>query len=245
MLQSFIIPGISLGLSASALPGPLHAFLINTTLMFGWRKGRWVVLSPLITDAPIIILMLFILGQLPDAALQVIRFIGGCLLLWIAWGAWGQYRAGVTLTAGDAAETDAQSIQDVTIISILGKAVLMNYFSPGPYLFWATVNGPLLLSALEISLLHAAAFLIAFYGTFLGMMGVVVFAFHKLGQMDQRVVRRVMLLTIALLVWFGTALIFEAFNLIDLHRVLAAVVIGAGSITYLWRRLRPADERSS
>lgn len=39
--------------------------------------------------------------------------------------------------------------------------------SPGPYLFWLTVTGPILLSALRISTLNTAAFLLGFYGVFI------------------------------------------------------------------------------
>ena len=65
MFQQLIAPAISFGISAAVMPGPLIAYLVNVTLTLGWRKGALVVLSPLITDAPIIVLMTFILDQLP------------------------------------------------------------------------------------------------------------------------------------------------------------------------------------
>ena len=44
----------------------------------------------------------------------------------------------------------------------------MAWLSPGPYIFWSLVNGPLLLSAWEQSAISAIAFLGSFYGLFVG-----------------------------------------------------------------------------
>ena len=67
MLQNFIAPAVSFGISAAAIPGPLIAYLVNTTLTHGPRKALLVVIAPLLTDVPIIVMMTFILGQMPGA----------------------------------------------------------------------------------------------------------------------------------------------------------------------------------
>lgn len=231
MLEAFILPGITLGLTAGVLPGALQAYLINTTLLYGWRRGLWVVISPLIIDGPVIIIVVFILGQLPDVVLQVIRFLGGLLLLWVAWGAYRQYRAGISL-GGDLSEEKAKEAPKPQ--SILGKALLMNLLSPGPYLFWTTVNGPLLIEALELSLWHVAAFLIAFYGTFLAMMSIVVLIFDRVGKMNDRVVRWALLFTIVLLLWFGTTLITEAIGITPFYTQIVLMIVLFG--LFIWQR---------
>jgi threonine/homoserine/homoserine lactone efflux protein len=206
MLTDFIFPGIGIGLSAVSVPGPLTAYLLNVTLRFGWRRALFVIFSPLIVDTPIIIAVLLLLDKLQaivPAAIGIIRLLGGLLLLWIAWGAYRQFRAGKGFDTGDTEavpETPGQ---------IFRKAMLMNVVSPGPYLFWTTVNGPLLLKALNISLLHALAFLVAFYGTFLGGLLLVAFIFDKLGQINPRATRWMLALTIVLMVFFGGRLIIQ------------------------------------
>ena len=205
MLQQLIAPALSFGLSAAVIPGPLIAFLVKTALTLGWRKALLIVLSPLITDAPIIVLMTFILGQLPPALLNVIQFSGGCLLLFIAWGALKQYRAGASL---DALQKD--TVTDESWQRVLLTGVLMNLLSPGPWLFWATVNGPLLLVALEASLAHALAFLLAFYGSFLGGLCGWVFLLHQARRVRAEYLRYVILATAILLTSFGISLIAAA-----------------------------------
>ena len=222
MLQQFVLPAMSFALSATTVPGPLTAYIVNTTLTQGWRKALLVVLAPLLTDAPIIILMTFILGQMPPEVLNMIRIGGGGLLLYIAYGAWQQYQSDTVFdTVDDPSKNDG--IQSWQRIMMTG--VMMNYLSPGPYLFWATVNGPLLISALEISVGHALAFLMAFYGTFLIGLSGWVFLFHKIGQANDRYLRIIILLTIGLLIWFGTSLIMSAIELDSYHPFLVFGII--------------------
>lgn len=205
MLQQFIIPAISFGLSATTLPGPSIAYLVNTTLTQGWRKALLVVLAPFITDPPIILLMVFILQQMPDSVLKLIQIGGGLLLYFIAWGAWQQYQS-------DAIFSDAKSKTAIPHSGrrVLATGVMMNFLSPGPYLFWGTINGPLLVSALKLSVGHAIAFLLAFYGTFLLGLSSWVLLFHFVGQINKRYLKMIILATIGLLLWFGTSLIFSA-----------------------------------
>ena len=220
MFAEFILPAISFALSAISIPGPLQAFLLNVTLRGGWRLGLLVILAPLIVDGPIILLTTFLLGQLPPEAIQLIQLAGGLLLLWIARAAWLQLRSGANLQAADGAESD------LTARGVLLTAAGLNALSPGPWLFWATINGPLLLRALDQSPLHAVAFMGAFYGTFLGGLALLVFVFHRMGQISATFTRRLLWVTILLLLFFGTRLILEGAGLLEWH----APLVGASAV---------------
>jgi len=200
-MESFIVRGMSLGFSAGVLPGPFQAYLINTTLTLGWRRSIIIIFSPLITDIPIATLIVFILGQLPAGFIQALRIVGGLFLLWIAYSTWRQYRAGITIGASNNTNTASQRA--------LLRGILMNFISPGPYLFWSTVNGPLLIEALQQSIWHGFAVLIAFYGTFLTILAATVLIFDRLRRLDERITRGILLLTIVILVWFGATLIVQ------------------------------------
>lgn len=222
-----------------SIPGPLQAYLLNVTLRYGWRKGMLVILAPLIVDGPIIVLSVFFLGQLPDIAVQAISVVGGLLLLYIAWGAWKQLQAGATF---DVDEDDDKLKASSSPLRILGTASAMNIFSPGPYLFWTTINGPLLLLGIETAgVVGALAMLVSFYGTFLGGLAILVLLFSRLGKIDQRLTRVILLITIALLVWFGTSLIAAAFGLDAIHRTLSMLALGVIAGYVLYRQVLAPD----
>lgn len=191
-LLEFWLRGAGLGVAAAGAPGPLQAFLISESLAGGWRRGLLVTLSPLISDAPIVIVMTFLLGKLPAIAIHGLNLAGGFFVFYLAWGVWREWRQPVT---GQQAAAPTRSG--------LRRAVLMNLLSPGPYLFWGLINGPLLLSAWQQSAAHAALFLLGFYGVFLAGMMLMVGVFHQARRFGPRLVRGLMLLSILLLLVFG------------------------------------------
>lgn len=236
MFQSIILPAIGLGFSATSMPGPLQAYLLNISLNYGWRRALFIIFSPLIVDGPIILLTVFILGQIPDWALQIIRVAGGLLLFWIAWGAFQQLRAGASFSV-----SENKFEGQVSVRKILGTAVAMNAVSPGPYLFWSTITGPLLLQALDSSIWAAIGMLLGFYGTFLGGLAILVFVFSRLGSISPNLTRYLLLVTIALLLWYGTGLILsDALGYTVLHQIVGQIIllISAGYIAWSWYQNR-------
>lgn len=203
-----IARGITLGFTAGVLPGPLQTYLINTTLLLGWRKSLIIILAPLIMDGPLIVLVLFFFRQFPPELLRALQIAGGLFVLWLAWGAWQQVRAGVSIGPGEDGAVDSTQRQ------IMARAVLMNVLSPAPYVFWTTVNGPLLIQGLQQSVWHGLAFLVSFYGTFLLIMSLIVLLFDRLRRLDERVTRAVLLITVVVLVFFGLSLLAQGLGLI-------------------------------
>ncbi|MCC6805094.1 MAG: LysE family transporter, partial [Anaerolineae bacterium] len=102
-MLALIARGITLGLTAGVLPGPLQTFLIQTTLTQGWRKGIILVFSPLLSDIPIILLTVLVLAQFPPDFIRVVQIAGGLFVLWLARAAWLSFRAGAMIGAGDEA----------------------------------------------------------------------------------------------------------------------------------------------
>lgn len=201
-MLALVSQGISLGFSAGAMPGPFNSYLIGTTLLLGWRRALIVVLTPLITDGPIILLAVVLLRQIPADWIRVIQVVGGLYLIWVAVGAWRRFRQGATLTA----DTTAAG-------RTLAQGLLMNWLSPGPYIFWATINGPLLIEALNQSIWAALAFLVAFYGTFLGILTGYVIVFDRLRRLDERFTRAIFLVTVLVMLLFGVSLIWQGLRI--------------------------------
>ncbi|NWF70561.1 MAG: LysE family transporter [Chloroflexi bacterium] len=199
-MLELITRGSSIGFTAGATPGPLQALILSSTLTVGWRRSLPIIFSPLITDAPIIVVCVFILGQLPPPFIRAIQLFGGLFMLWLAWKTYQSWRQGVVIRA---------EVSDTPTGNPLPRAVLMNFLSPGPYLFWTTINGPLLLQGLNQSLWHGLGFLLAFYGSFLGLMAAQMMIFARLGSLDTRIRRTLIGISAVIMLLFGLSLLWQ------------------------------------
>lgn len=148
--------GAFLGLSAGLAPGPMLALVLAQTLRHGPREGCKVALTPLVTDAPIILLALVLAAKLAELRplLGAVSIAGGGFVLYLAWDSLRPVR----LDAGAPAERPGSWL----------KGIVTNLLNPHPWLFWLTVGAATLAEAMTQSWLAAAAFLCGFYSLLVG-----------------------------------------------------------------------------
>ncbi|MFC2043431.1 hypothetical protein ACFLUA_04705, partial [Chloroflexota bacterium] len=92
---------------------------------------------------------------------------------------------------------------------ITAKGAVMNILSPGVYIFWMFVSGPILLTAFQQSTVYGITFLIGFYGIFIsGLLGIVAL-FQFAQRLGPRVIRTLMLISVLILAIFGIFLIVQ------------------------------------
>lgn len=190
----YLSQGLFLGGTAVAQPGPFQAYLLSQTLEKGWRRTLTAAFAPLISDGPIIILMLFILTRTPAWMLTGLQIAGGFFLLFLA------YRAFVTYK--NTAVTEPTELPPPTNSSIF-HAALMNALSPGPYIFWATITGPILLAGWRESAGHGLSFLLGFYGMLIGGFIGFITLFALARKLDPKVSRMLSLVSALALLLFG------------------------------------------
>jgi len=195
------LQGLALGVSASAAPGPFQTYLVNQTLLSGWRKSITISFAPLIADIPIVLISVLLLDQVPASLMDWISAAGGCFILYIAWKSWGQLRRFSQRPLDD---------PEPTTNNRLRNGILMNLLSPGPYAFWALVNGPLLISALNKSWFHGLAFIMGFYGALITCFMAIALIFSYARKLGQRYVQGLLLISIIILVLFGCLLLGRA-----------------------------------
>ncbi|MBN2085408.1 MAG: LysE family transporter [Anaerolineales bacterium] len=152
-MLSYIIQGVTYGFAAAVQPGPLQAYIILQALKNGWRRSIVYALVPLLSDLPIIALVVTVLAFLPAGWVIVLRLAGGVFLIYLAVGAFR--------TALHPAEETA-SPEGSPQRGLL-PAVAINLLNPNPYLFWSLVAGPILLTGWKESPVFAVAMLAAFY----------------------------------------------------------------------------------
>lgn len=161
----YLILGMTYAFAAAVQPGPFQAYLVSQSLSHGWRRALPGAFSPLVSDGPIIALVLVVLSRVPAWLIEGLRGAGGLLLIVLAIGAARAWRREGTPAAGPPPSGSRSLLQ----------AALVNLMSPGPYLGWSLIMGPLLLKGWRETPAHGIALLAGFYGVMvLSMAGIVV-----------------------------------------------------------------------
>jgi threonine/homoserine/homoserine lactone efflux protein len=193
--------GLSMGMSAGISPGPLLTLVITASLRSGLAGGLRVALAPLITDLPIIVLSVLLVGYLPPEAFRLVGTVGGLVVIWLGIET-------IRSSPGSVLPSDMNTAAEPR--REMWRGVLVNALNPHPYLFWATVGGPALVRGWRISPWHALAFLVAFYTLLIGSKVIVAWLVGRHGgALSLTWYRRVLVACGALLVAMGGWLIWQ------------------------------------
>lgn len=210
MLES-LAPAFGLGFIAGVMPGPLQTFLMLQTLQRGARGGAWVVPSPLLSDGPVIAVCLLALSQAGPRLLRGLALAGGLFLVYLARESWRSLHRDA-----DSVDTRIRRVASgYQGWALLGRAVMVNLLGPGPWLFWGTVTGPLLVQQWRLSAGRGLAFLAAFYGTFLALLVVQLLLFAYARRLGPRVTRAGSWAGMALLGVFAALLVLYGLGVIE------------------------------
>ena len=133
------------------------AFVLAQTLRHGAAEGAKVALVPLLTDSPILLIVLLTLR--PLAALHPLlgglSLAGSAYLLYLAVTTW-RSRPAATASEPDAAPRSFR------------RGILVNLLNPNPWIFWFTVGTPTLVAAWRSGWPAAVAFLAIFWSLLVG-----------------------------------------------------------------------------
>ena len=178
----YLLQGMTLGFAAAAQPGPFQTYLISRALDDGWRRALPMSFAPLISDGPIIVLVLVVLSQVPVWFVRLVQTIGGLFLLYLAFGtlkSWRDYKT---------KEPDEVHSSRISLL----KAATVNLLNPNPYLGWSLVMGPLLMKGWQEAPTDGIVVVLGFYCTMVvGAMGIVML-FSSTRGFGSRVTRAMM-----------------------------------------------------
>jgi len=192
-MLGYLIQGIGYGFSAAVQPGPFQTYLISQTLDRGGRATLPAILAPLVSDGPIILLVLLVLSRVPEEMQQLLYLAGGLFVLTLAWGAFKAWRD------FDAEKTETAHTGQQNVL----KAALMNALSPSPYIYWSLVTGPILLSGWRETPAHGIGFLAGFYGALIPTLAGIILLFSRARQLGPKVNRCLLGISAIALSGFG------------------------------------------
>jgi threonine/homoserine/homoserine lactone efflux protein len=176
----FLTQGLVLGATAAMQPGPYQAYLLSQTIRYGWRKTLPAAFAPLISDGPIILLVIFVLTNAPEWSLVGLQIAGGLFLIYLAYGAYRSFQTAVTTGPEDITGTPQRSLL---------KGALLNALSPNPYIFWATIAGPIFIEGWRQAPRYGLSFISGFYIALIGGFMTFIALFSLTNRLDARVTR--------------------------------------------------------
>ena len=91
-MYSYLIFGITYAFAAAVQPGPFQTYIISQTLEKGWRATLPAVFAPVISDIPVLIVVLFLLSTMPDNFIVILRTGGGLFLIFLAFKAFKSWQ---------------------------------------------------------------------------------------------------------------------------------------------------------
>ncbi|MCK6538979.1 MAG: LysE family transporter [Anaerolineales bacterium] len=189
----YVLQGVGLGFSAAVLPGPFLAYLISQTLERGWRRALPAAFAPLVSDGPIITLCLLVLSQVPGWFERFLHFAGGSFILYLAFGAYKAWRN---------FDSNLPSTNPGAQGSVF-KAALMNALSPGPYIYWSLVTGPILLRGWRETPVNGIGFLAGFYATIVLSLTAIILVFSLARELGPKFNRAMLGVSAIALLIFG------------------------------------------
>jgi threonine/homoserine/homoserine lactone efflux protein len=204
---SYIIFGITYAFAAAMQPGPFQAFIISQTIKNGWRRTLPAAFAPLISDGPIIVIVLLVLSTVPIWLIYLLQIAGGLLLLYLS------YRAFVTYLKYDL----EKEVEESKPGNSLGKAILVNTLNPGPWVGWSLIMGPLFIKGYGQSAAYGIALIISFYSSMvLSLMGIIILfgLARNLGPKVTRITLGISAIALACFgiyqLWQGASLLLQA-----------------------------------
>ena len=190
---AYLALGATYAFAAAVQPGPLLAYLASRAVADGWRRTLPAALAPLVSDGPIIALVLTVLRHVPDRLMVALRCAGGLFLIYLsisAFLAWRHYREAI----GEDSGSPRRSLLGATIVNLL---------NPGPYLGWSLVLGPLLLKGWRETPANGIALVVGFYATMVFSLAGIIVLFAKARHLGPRVGRVLVGVSVVALACFG------------------------------------------
>ncbi len=193
-MNEYIVFGATFAFAAAVQPGPLFAFLVSQTLRLGWRHTLPAAFSPLLSDVPIVIVLLLALSRLPSWFTRVLQIAGGVLLLYLAFQAYRRWRT---------YDAPGQVVKKESVPKGVLQAALVNILNPGPYLGWGLILGPLAIKGWRESPVNAIALVVAFYTTMVACLAGIIVLFGVARNLGPRIVRILIAVSVVCLAAFG------------------------------------------
>jgi len=189
----YIVFGITYAFAAAVQPGPFLTYIISQTLHRGWKPTLPAVLAPLLSDIPIVLLVLLLLSRIDEEFFRFLHSGGGIFLVYLSYRAYKAWR-----------DFDSECVINIRSgQQTLLNAAVVNILNPNPYIAWSLIMGPLFLEGWRAAPVNGIVLLVAFYGTMILCLTGIILLFSFARKLGPRVNRISLGLSALALACFG------------------------------------------
>ena len=202
--MDLFILGAGMGVVGGIFPNPLLMIALTQVALGRWLRAIGVLIgAPLAVDGCLLLLTCFFYGFIPAAIAHDVAYVGGVVLIGFACYSLWELRH---RTPTQLANSVSMSYASVSV------ALLSEVSSPGTWVYWLTIAGPILAEGRQHGYGHVIPF---FVGGLVGFYGAALVALCLLSWgagLHARIKQHLFLATNILLLLMGISYLARAFR---------------------------------
>ncbi len=175
--MDLLIIGVGMGIVGGVVPSPLHMIALSEVALGHWARALRVLIgAPLLIDGCLLLVTLFFFRFIPAGIAHYVAYFGGASLVGFATYSLWELR---TKTHHQMAESTALNYASLSV------ALFAEVASPGTWVYWLTIAGPLLAEGRQKGYGRVVPFfvggMVGFYGAAIFTLGLLVWGagLHK------------------------------------------------------------------
>ena len=163
--MDLLILGAGMGIVGGLVPSPLHMIALSQVALGRWARAMNVLIgAPLIVDGCLLLVTCLFYRFIPSGIAHYVAYIGGVALIGFASYSLREMRG---KTQNEMANSAVLSYASISV------ALLAEVASPGTWVYWLTVAGPILAEGRQ----HGYGRVVPFFlGGLIGFYGAAVFS---------------------------------------------------------------------
>jgi len=162
--MNLLLLGAGMGMVGGLFPSPLHMIAISQVALGRWARALYILIgAPLMVDGCLLLVTCLFYRFIPSGIAHYVAYVGGVALIGFASYSLWELRG---KTQQEMADSTALSYASVSV------ALLAEVGSPGTWVYWLTIAGPILAEGRQRGYARVIPF---FLGGLLGYYGAALF----------------------------------------------------------------------
>jgi threonine/homoserine/homoserine lactone efflux protein len=163
--MDLLLLGAGTGMVGGLMPSPLHFIALSQLALERWLRALFILVGlPLVVDGILLLVTFFFYQYIPTSIAHYVAYLGGAVLI----------SFGIFALIESRKKSHKEMAQSSTLTyASVSVAILAELSSPGTWIFWLTVAGPLIGEGRVKGYWRVVPF---FAGSLLGYYGAAIFS---------------------------------------------------------------------